>query len=191
MDDKINDLKISKIIMEYNLLKTDEELIKEIINTNQQEFLKKINIELNKIDKNLLKTPGIKNPVSSIKTEPKINIDEVDNNTKVKLKKIYKEIVKLTHPDKIINEELNQLYIDSKDAYDSYNLFELYFIAKKININFKLTITETNILNELIESKKTEISKLESSFVWLWINAKNETEKTQIITNFLKTHYLK
>ena len=191
MDDKINDLKISKIIMEYNLLKTDEELIKEIINTNQQEFLKKINIELNKIDKNLLKTPGIKNPDSSIKTEPKINIDEVDNNTKVKLKKIYKEIVKLTHPDKIINEELNQLYIDSKDAYDSYNLFELYFIAKKININFKLTITETNILNELIESKKTEISKLESSFVWLWINAKNETEKTQIITNFLKTHYLK
>lgn len=191
MDDKINDLKISKIIMEYNLLKTDEELIKEIINTNQQEFLKKINIELNKIDKNLLKTPGIKNPVSSIKTEPKINIDEVDNNTKVKLKKIYKEIVKLTHPDKIINEELNQLYIDSKDAYDSYNLFELYFIAKKININFKLTITETNILNELIESKKTEINKLESSFVWLWINAKNETEKTQIITNFLKTHYLK
>jgi hypothetical protein len=191
MDNKLNDLKISKIILEYNLLKTDEELIIETINATQQEFLKIINEKLNEIDDNLLKSPESKEINKPSKTEPKINANEIDNNTKVKLKKIYREIVKLTHPDKVINEELNELYLDAKYAYESYDLFELYFIAKKLDINFKLTIYETNILNDLIEVKKKEIKRLESSFVWLWINAKNIDDKNDLVKLFISTHYLK
>jgi hypothetical protein len=191
MDDKINDLKISKIILEYNFLKTNEELIKEVISTNQDFFLKLISEKLNEIDKENLKEKNEEELIQSKNLEPKLKLNEIDNNTKVKLKKIYRNIVKLTHPDKTTDKELNQLYIEAREAYESYDLFELYFIAKKINLNVKLTISETNILNELIEYKKNEIKALESSFVWAWINARNEEEKEAILLNFLKTHYLK
>ena len=43
MDNKLNDLKIEKIIQEYTFLKTDEEYKKELINSNQSEFLNIIN----------------------------------------------------------------------------------------------------------------------------------------------------
>ena len=192
MDDKINDLKVAKIIQEYTFLKTDEELKKELINVNQQEFLELINTRLNEFEESALKpqeTPT--EPISAKKIEPKINIDEIDNNTKVKLKKIYREIVKLTHPDKVDSEELKDLYIQAKDAYESFDLFELYFIGKTLKLSFKLTLEETNVLNELIEFKKNEIKQLESSFVWVWLNSENEIEKNMVIYKFLKTHYLK
>jgi hypothetical protein len=192
MDDKINNLKVTKIIQEYTFLKTDEELKKELINLNQQEFLETINTRLNEFDKSELKPQETPTEAKSVKKiEPKINIDEIDNNTKVKLKKIYRDIVKLTHPDKVDSEELKELYLLAKDAYESFDLFELYFIGKSLNLNFKLSLEESKILNELIEYKKNEIKELESSFVWLWINSDNEIEKNMLVYKFLKTHYLK
>jgi hypothetical protein len=192
MDDKINDLKVAKIIQEYTFLKTDEELKKELINVNQQEFLELINTRLNEFQESDLKPQEIPTePTASKKIEPKINIDEIDNNTKVKLKKIYREIVKLTHPDKVDSEELKELYMQAKDAYESFDLFELYFIGKTLKLSFKLTLEETKILNELIDFKKNEIKQLESSFVWIWLNSENEVEKNMVIYKFLKTHYLK
>jgi len=192
MDDKINDLKVAKIIQEYTFLKTDEELKRELINANQQEFLELINTKLGEFNEDALKpqeTPT--EPKSAKKIEPKINVDEIDNNTKVKLKKIYREIVKLTHPDKVDSEELKELYLQAKDAYESYDLFELYFIGKTLKLSFKLTLEETKILNELIDFKKDEIKQLESSFVWVWLNTESEIEKNIVIFKFLKTHYLK
>jgi hypothetical protein len=192
MDDKINDLKVAKIIQEYTFLKTDEELKKEIINVNQQEFLELINTRLNEFEEAALKPQEIPSePTSAKKVEPKININEIDNNTKVKLKKIYREIVKLTHPDKVDSEELKDLYIQAKEAYESFDLFELYFIGKSLKLSFKLTLEETKILNDLIEFKKNEIKQLESSFVWVWLNSESEVEKNMVIYKFLKTHYLK
>ena len=192
MDDKINDLKVAKIIQEYTFLKTDEELKRELINLNKQEFLEIINNRLGEFEDEALKPQEIPSEPKEIKKiEPKINIDEIDNNTKVKLKKIYREIVKLTHPDKVNSEELIELYIQAKDAYESFDLFELYFIGKTLKLNFKLTLEETKVLNELIELKKNEIKTLESSFVWLWLNTNDEIEKNIIVYRFLKTHYLK
>ncbi len=192
MDDKLNNLKVTKIIQEYTFLKTDEELKKELINLNQQEFLETINTRLNEFDKSELKPQETPTEAKAVKKiEYKVNVDEIDNNTKVKLKKIYRDIVKLTHPDKVDSEELKELYLLAKDAYEAFDLFELYFIGKSLNLNFKLSLEESKILHELIEYKKNEIKVLESSFVWLWINSDNEIEKNMLVYKFLKTHYLK
>ena len=53
----------------------------------------------------------------------------------------------------------------------------------------KLSIEETKTLNELIESKKNDIKKLESSFIWLWINSSNDDEKNKLVDNFINKHY--
>jgi 2,3-bisphosphoglycerate-independent phosphoglycerate mutase len=189
--DKIDDLKVNKIILEYNFLKNDEELIKELIKSNEQEFLKLVNDNLEQVGEDELKPKDVGGQKQVKKIEPMIKPEDVDNNTKVKVKKIYRQIVKLTHPDKTSDIELNDLYIQSKEAYECFDLFELYFIAKTLKINFKLTLSETNILNTLTQHKKDEIKKLQSSFIWLWINANNEEEKNDLVQKFLKVHYLK
>ena len=184
MEDKLVDLHINKLIQEYSFLKSDEDLKKELINANQSIFLGLVNSKLN--DLNL--KPENPNP-SIKKIEPKIDISGVSENTKIRLKKIYRDIVKKTHPDKVESEELKDLYLKATDAYEEYNLFELCLISKTLNIKVKLSIEETKTLNELIESKKNDIKKLESSFIWLWINSSNDDEKNKLVDDFINKHY--
>jgi hypothetical protein len=189
MEDKLVDLKITKIIQEYTFLKSDEDYKKELINIKQSEFLKIINEEISKIDSSKIKPQVNESNVDKPKPEPKLKDELISHNDKVKMKKVYREIVKLSHPDKIENKELNDIYLLATIAYDQYDLFELYFIATSLKIHFKLTLEETRILNELIDIKKQDITKLENSFVWLWINSPDET-KMDVVNSFIETHYL-
>lgn len=184
MDDKLVELHINKLIQEYSYLKSDEELKKELINANQSIFLGLVNNKLN--EQNL--KPDNPNP-SIKKIEPKIDISGVSENTKIRFKKIYRDIVKKTHPDKVESEELKDLYLKATEAYEEYNLFELCIISKSLNIKVKLSIEETKTLNELIENKKNDIKKIESSFIWLWINSNSEDEKNKLVDEFINKHY--
>ena len=190
MEEKIHELHINKIIQEYSYLKSDEEFKKEVISTRQSEFLKIINQTLSNYSPDQLKKHDENQGPPVENKKPRIDIGEIPNNTKVKAKNVYRDIVKLTHPDKVDDEELNELYIEAKDAYEVYDLFELYFIARSLNIKLKLTFEEMDTLNKLIELKKQNIKSLESSYVWLWINSSSEDEKTRIVNQFIEQHYL-
>ena len=186
MDDKLVDLHINKLIQEYCFLKSDEVFKKELINTNQSIFLGIVNSKLNELNlKPETHNQSVKNNI------PKIDVSTVSENTKVKIKKIYRNIVKKTHPDKVNSEELNELYIKATECYIKYDIFELYFISKTLNIKIKLSLDETNTLNQLIELKKTELKSIESSLIWLWLNSQNDDEKNKLVDNFINKHYKK
>lgn len=190
MDEKLVDLQINKLIQEYSFLKSDEELKKELINTKQKEFLDLVNGKLNELNpQDSNHEPKTKQEPKSKKIEPKIDISGMSENTKVRIKKIYRNIVKVTHPDRIDSEELKELYMEATEAYEAYNIFELCFISKKLNIKVKLSLEETKTLNELINSKKDEIKKIESSFIWLWLMAPNENDKNELVDRFIEKHY--
>jgi len=190
MDEKLVDLQINKLIQEYSFLKSDEELKKELINTKQKEFLDLVNGKLNELNpQDSNHEPKTKQEPKSKKIEPKIDISGMSENTKVRIKKIYRNIVKVTHPDKVDSDDLKELYMEATEAYEAYNIFELCFISKKLNIKVKLSLEETKTLNELINSKKDEIKKIESSFIWLWLIAPNENEKNELVDRFIEKHY--
>lgn len=192
MDEKIEQLQINKLIQEFSFLKSDEELKKELIENNQNIFLELVHEELANLNPEQIKEPNDTNKEpKSVKVESKIDMSTVSENTKVKVKKIYREIVKKTHPDKVNSEELNELYIKATEYYVTYDIFELYFISKTLNIKIKLSLDEKNTLNQLIELKKNELKVIETSFIWLWLNAQNDDEKNALVHKFLKVHYLK
>lgn len=192
MDEKIEQLQINKLIQEFSFLKSDEELKKELIENNQNIFLELVHEELANLNPEQIKEPNDTNKEpKSVKVESKIDMSTVSENTKVKVKKIYREIVKKTHPDKVNSEELNELYIKATEYYVTYDIFELYFISKTLNIKIKLSLDEKNTLNQLIELKKNELKAIETSFIWLWLNAQNDDEKNALVHKFLKVHYLK
>ena len=190
MEEKIHELHINKIIQEYSYLKSDEEFKKEVISTKQSEFLKIINQTLQTFSPDQLRKHDDTQPPPVVDKKTGIDIDEIPHNTKIKAKNVYRDIVKLTHPDKVDDNDLNELYIEAKEAYEVYDLFELYFIARSLNIRLKLTFEEMDTLNKLIDLKKQNIKSIESSYVWLWINGSSEDEKIRIVNQFIEQHYL-
>jgi hypothetical protein len=185
----IKDLEIKKLIQEYSFLLTDDEYKKQLITEFQTAFLNAIQ----KVREELgLPTPppvvdnGDKKDDNQKKK--KVDPDMVDKETKDKIKKIYREIVKLTHPDKVETQEAIDLYMKATEAADNFDLFELYQICDQLNIVVDLDLNDKSLLNILIDTKKDELKNLENSFVWKWIHLPSEDDKKNLIKVFINNY---
>ena len=189
MKEKLKKLEIKRIFKEYNLLLADDEYKKEMVNEYRSEFLSEIE---NKKKELGIKPEEVKieNIESSGQTTETIKtLIDVDENTKKKLKKIYKEIVKKTHPDKIDSEKYLEMYITSKKAFEENNIIDLYSICIDLEIDFEYDDTDIQSMLSIIDSKKSKLKNLESSYLWLWVHSPNDSEKEKIINLFIQTHH--
>jgi hypothetical protein len=84
------------------------------------------------------------------------------------------------------SEELIEVYHRATIATDNYNILELFQICVDLKIDIELDMEDVDVLNFLIQKKKDEIKKIESSFIWLWINAKTDEEKNKVVEMFVK-----
>ena len=191
--DRLKQLEIKKILNEYSLIKVNEEYVKEMISENSLEFLKQINECIDEETKaqneaSAPKEEG-KEEAPNPKKETIYNIDAFPDSTKSKMKKIYREIVKLTHPDKITSEKLNKLYIVAKEAYHCNDLMELFCISTELDIPIEIESEEIAIFNSIIDDKRKKSKALESSYVWLWIHADTEEKKKSVVDFFIERNY--
>jgi hypothetical protein len=196
----LKNLQIQRLVQEYSYLILDDQYKKEIVNTYQTDFLNLVNgkielpevIETEKSEKQEDKKDENREQSEEkekIKKDPIVNPDIVSKATKDKVKKIFRDIAKLTHPDKVDDENLTSLYIEAKIAYDNYDLFELYFISNKLNIILDLAEDDINVLTILIDHKKNSLKGIETSFIWKWVHTNDEEQKEKIINDFVDINY--
>jgi hypothetical protein len=188
MDDRLKKLEIKKLIQEYNFLLLDDEYRQEIISENKTDFLtkvEKLKSELGIVNE---PEPPKKDEEVNLPKKPKIDSEQVSKSTKDKVKKLYREIAKKTHPDKTNSEELVNLYMRATVAAEDYNLFEIFIICNELNIDIDLDLEDKDTLMTLIEMKKNELKSIESSFIWIYVNAKTEEEKNNLIKLFVEKH---
>jgi hypothetical protein len=193
MNDKLFELEIKKILQEYKLLLLDEEYKNEMISINKGDFLKEINRK-----GGFAPEPEVPKEEESPKeelVEPEEVEEEEDEKTsfiKESMKTLYRQIVKLTHPDKTMHKnnkkELNELYIRSKKAMTSLDVYELLTICDRLDIKYNIDINQKDILEENLSKKKSQLKSLEDSFIWLWIKAQTDIEKDIIVDLFLQKH---
>lgn len=190
MGDKLKTLEIKKLIQEYNFLLLDDEFKKEVISENRPEFLEKT--QKLRSDLGIINDPDSqpekKEEEVNLPKKPKIEPDSVDKSVKDKVKKLYREIVKKTHPDKVDSEDLINLYMSATIAADQYNLMELFIICDQLSINFEIDFEDKGTLIALIEMKKKELKDIEASFIWIYYMAKTEEEKNKLVELFVKKH---
>ena len=192
MIDRIKQLEIKKLLQEYNFLLVDDEYKHEVIEGNRNVFLK--SIEDKKTELGIV-APEPKAPtepvdaVNTVEKEPKIK--NVNEHTKRKIKKIYRDIVKITHPDKLDSEEYLDTYIKAKEAYADNNLLDLYMICVELNIDVELDGDDVENILEVLILKRKEMSDLESSFLWLWVHAPTQEIKDEIVLKFINKHSVK
>jgi hypothetical protein len=126
--------------------------------------------------------------VSKSINEEKEEEDYDDLNHKItpspKLKKLYREIVKKTHPDKIKNKKLNDLYIKSANYYENNEILQIYKICDDLGIEYELEITDDLVIKDKIEFYKDKITMLQSSFTWKWTSS-DDLNKIEIIKNYI------
>jgi hypothetical protein len=186
--DRLKQLELKKIMGEYSLAKTDEEYTKELIDANKQTFLGEINAALGADRPDENEEQAQQAPPKE-KKEPDYDISEFHPSTVEKMKKSYRSIVKLTHPDKVRSERLNGIYIEAKTAYENNNVMELFLIGMDLGIEIELDAADVSTMTRITQAKRDIIKSLESSYIWLWITAQTPSEKKEIVDRFIQNNY--
>lgn len=119
-------------------------------------------------------------PIEGVECELVLDID-ID-----KIKKLYRDIVLKTHPDKVKSDALNGIYNKAMIANKNQDLLALYSICDELGINFHVSQKEIDALNRRIGIIKSQQRFFESSHLWAWCkHDEDEPKRKEIIQHFL------
>jgi hypothetical protein len=186
MTEKIQQLGLKRVLQEYAFLNSDYEYKKQVVEEFTTVFIQKAN--------ELLEEDSVSNYTGNIKSDSniknikkhKIDPETLDPKTKEKIKLLYREISKKTHPDKDINNKFSELFLRASEAYQNFDLYELHNIANSLKIEILIEENDISLLKEKISERKNEVLKIENSYLWLWYIAE-ESQKIIILENFIKS----
>jgi len=186
-------LEFQRLIKELQFVETDYLYQSEIINQTDKLFLDSVNVVLDKYPdlKNIwtekqFSEESSKNDDSIIDVEINAEIVPTKPKHSSEIKKIYREIVKSTHPDKIKNSKLNELYLEATGAYESNDLITLYKVCSDLMIDFEWSDDEIMRIKERVEKYRNQINFLESTYTFKWLKSDDDDEKLKIILKFIE-----
>jgi len=173
---------LKKLILQSQYIVEEFEETKEKMELYLQDLYKEFPEEYNKMmasrnrKENTPNPEGLKNITEEEEYEPE------EEKKPESMRKLYRRISKMTHPDKIDSEFLNEYFKKASTAYAENNISELITIASFLNIDTS-DVDKEEIIGQLrsdIVTKQFFIANTKSSIAWRWANAKNDKEKEQI-----------
>ena len=185
-------LEFQRLMKELQFVESDYQYQSEIMRISDIEFFKSVEIILNqfpqlkdiynqKQDEHLHKI--ISQSISDKFTEIKVP------NEKIELpeaKKLYRDIAKATHPDKIKNDKLNNLYLEATEAYEQNDIVTLYKVCSELNLEFELPDNFINQVKTKIISYKQQTSYFENTYTYKWLKSE-EVGKNKIVIEFIRS----
>jgi hypothetical protein len=197
--EKLKSLKLKKLLKELDYLEDNYIYTQEIINEADFQFMDDVSSYLDsnpnvkeayntKIEENNKKI--LEQIKKSDEKKDENSNNQHNNNSKKEpskeVKKLYREIVKLTHPDKVEDENLNNIYIESTKLYENDDKIGLYKICDKLNIKYEVQEDDEDFIVYKINEFKKKIIFLESTFTWKWLNTKDDKGKNDILNHFIQ-----
>lgn len=198
----IKKLEANKLIKELDYLKSELQYKSELISEVDNHFIKDVNVFLDN-HPNLKKVFDEKMITDETNTTIEYDIP-IDNNIisedsinlinsiiDPKLKNLYRSIVKSTHPDKIKNNNLKEIYIEATKAYESGSFLPIISICDRLSIPYEISDEETELFKSEIEKIKNRVSFLETTFTFKWHLSKDEKEKNFVILEYIRSQIVK
>lgn len=202
--EKLKFLEFDKLIKELDFIESEIKFKSELIRNIDSKFMESVTHFLdahphlktvydNQINFNLSKSEKIISKEEVIEEETSEEIDlTVDNQVPdTKMKKLYRQIVKLTHPDKNSSETLSYLYSEATDAYKSGKLFSIYKICSKLNLSIEFADEEVLEIKKEIKTGKDRLKFLETTYTYQWWSENLESSKEKIILSYIKGQLIK
>lgn len=209
---KIKQLEIRKLLRELDFIESDFIYKNELVQEADNNFIRSVNDLLvkhpelkdifdkkisSKIENVFRKREEIIKEISDSE-EKQPSLDEfigdiIDQNSFVKIeteiskiKKLYREIVKKTHPDKVSNKKLNEIYLKSTFFYESNDIAGIYSLCDELDIEYEVDEKDNKMIVDKINSLKSRISFMESTITWRWFHSEDEKEKEQLLLRYIE-----
>ena len=127
-----------------------------------------------------------------VKSLPSIKNKEdiIDNDSQLKcqnkdVKKLYRKIVEVAHPDK--DENKVEEFRTATEAYKKQNLGTLIEIAVSLNLEIQeLSKESLELLEDNVTKVEEKLKRLKESTAWFWYNTENDEQKNQLALFILK-----
>jgi len=181
-------LEVNKLIREFEYIKSDYDLKQELIKEADIEFLRSVdtflldNKELSSIyydrvgdnsrtqdesEETCIEiSEGSRDYIENEFEEKKIELDTKSD----RIKKLYRKIVMICHPDKNDQKELNLIYIKATKYYEDVNIIGIYNICDSLFIDYEVCEEDINSIKVEIEKMKDRIQFIENTLTWKWYN---------------------
>jgi hypothetical protein len=202
---KLKQLEIKKLLKELDFIESDFTYKSEVIQEADSSFIKTVNELLEEhpllkevFDKKInskidyifeKKDEEIKEKIESSNEEEVFIEDDfvvVEKFVDQKVKKLYREIAKITHPDKIDNRKLNDLYLRATTCYDNNDRPGTYSICDELDIDYEPDESDNQTISNKITDIKGKITFIESTMTWSWYHSDDEKAKEQMILRYIK-----
>ena len=102
-----------------------------------------------------------------------------------KMKRAYREIVKMTHPDKVSDRRLNDMYVEAARLYGDDDLFSIYSICDRLGLDFEVGDDDMEALRIRLEEVRSKIRMIESARTWVWQNVEDEHVRARIVVSYV------
>lgn len=198
--DRLHQLEVRRLLKELDYVKSDFEYKNEIVFEADNSFMRSLNdfLERNPVLKELFDKKinrGIDEMIRQKSAEVVIeHVAEAEEDSKSeenpaddKLKKIYRSIAKKTHPDKVEDKRLNDIYIMAGKMYYSSDVMGIYSICDQLGIPYELSQEDGTALKSQISQMKERIGFMESTFTWKWYHTEGEDERSRILVEYIKS----
>ena len=206
---RLKQLEVKKLLKELDFIESDFNYKNEIVFEADSNFIKSVNdlLEKHPMLKDIINKKNNKRAdlvFSDIIKEALDKDDEILEEEElveefineefvieidpkeVKMKKLYRDIAKLTHPDKIVSEKLNDLYLKSTKFYKNSDITGIYYICDELGITYEIDDKDNEMISNKINNLKSRISFMESTLTWRWYHSESEKEKEQILLSYIK-----
>jgi hypothetical protein len=201
---KLHQLEARKLLKELDYVKSDYEYKNEIVFEADNSFMRSLNDFLEKnpvlkemfekktnrrIDDLIRERPfkSLVQPMPEAVQEERVEVAITESKVDERIKSIYRSIVKKTHPDKILDARLNDLYITASSMYESRDVMGIYSICEQLGISYDLSSEDIDALKYQIAQAKEGIVFMESTFSWKWHHAEDEGEKSRLLVEYIKS----
>ena len=193
---KLTQLEVKKLIKELEYLRIDLDYKTEIVQEADGGFMREVSDFLEqqpelKVEYDKTMDARIQKAVQQ-STEQNVdqNTENIEGETKTidenpALKKIYREIVKITHPDKTTDSRLNDIYVRAGISYNGNEAIELYSICDQLGIKYDVAEKEIEMMRIRISEIKDRIGMLESTNTWVWYHCEDQRIKDEIILRYV------
>ncbi len=198
---KLKSLQVKKLLKELDYIESELEYRHELISEADNQFMLYINEfldenpELKKIYSNRidLRVEQIINKKIEQSEEDEEEVQyELDNSSdnqitiSPKLKTLYREIVKITHPDIIRKKNMNDIYINATKYYSLNDKIGIYKICSELNIDYDLDESDEEEISTQINKTKEKLVFIESTLTWKWFNTEDVTQRKMIMLDYIK-----
>ncbi len=194
--------KVKKIAMKASLVSMELEDITEENKEQKEKLSKDFEEEFAFIEwlrQEEMKQKEQESPEEEPEVPPDIPLDEdgrvessAPPDTPDELKKLYRSIAQKTHPDKVQDEELNEIFKLAAEAVDEENWMLLVELAGELRLDIDFLSDETlEAVEQSIERNQKQISGIKNSFSYIWSKQKDDKSREIFKALFYKQFRIK